>query len=234
MIRTPIEKILFIDIETVGCAATLNDLESSNPALAYQFRYYEDYFKRKYAEEENSTIEDIFVNKAALTPEFAKIVCISVSFVANGEPKIQSFSGDDEHEILCNLSNLLNRVEKIGFTLCGHNVKNFDIPMLEKRMIINNVLIPGILPSYDTKPWDIKVIDTKDIWQCGAFGTIGTLELMCVSLGIDSPKNMEVTGNKVHDAYWNKKDLKGIVEYCEKDTVTLVEVIKKFNSLQLC
>ena len=101
-------------------------------------------------------------------------------------------------------------------------------------MIINNILIPGILPSYDTKPWDIKVIDTKDIWQCGAFGTIGTLELMCVSLGIDSPKNMEVTGNKVHDAYWNKKDLKGIVEYCEKDTVTLVEVIKKFNSLQLC
>ena len=79
-----------------------------------------------------------------------------------------------------------------------------------------------------------KVIDTKDIWQCGAFGTIGTLELMCVTLGIDSPKNMEVTGNKVHDAFWNRKDIQGIVEYCEKDTVTLIEVVKKFNSLKLC
>lgn len=234
MIQTPIEKILFIDIETVGCAPTLTDLENTNPALAFQFKLYEDYFKRKYVEEENSTIEQIFVNRAALTPEFAKIVCVSVAFVANGSPKVQSFSGDDENEILCQLVSLLERVHKLEFILCGHNVKNFDIPMLEKRMIINGIFIPKILPSYDTKPWDVKVIDTKDIWQCGAFGTIGTLELMCVSLGIDSPKNMEVTGNKVHDAYWNRKDMTGIVEYCEKDTVTLIEVVKKFNSLKLC
>jgi hypothetical protein len=104
--------------------------------------------------------------------------------------------------------------------------------MLEKRMIINGMSLPKILPTYDTKPWDMKVIDTKEIWACGAFGSIGTLELMCVSLGIESPKNMEVTGNKVHEAYWTKKDIDGITDYCEKDTVTLVEVLMKLKALK--
>jgi hypothetical protein len=119
-----------------------------------------------------------------------------------------------------------------GYTLCGHNIKGFDIPMLEKRMIINGMSLPKILPTYDTKPWDMKVIDTKEIWACGAFGSLGTLELMCISLGIESPKNMEVTGNKVHEAFWTKKDIDGITDYCEKDTVTLVEVLMKLKDLK--
>jgi hypothetical protein len=43
---------------------------------------------------------------------------------------------------------------------------------------------------------------------------------------------MEVTGNKVHDAFWVKKDIKGIVEYCEKDVSVLIDVIKKLNELK--
>ncbi len=231
IINTPIEKILFMDIETVGCSPTLTELEKTNPALAFQFKAYTNYFKRKYVEEVNSTPEELFVNRAALTPEFAKIVCVSVAYIAKGKVKVQSFSGDDEKEILTGLITLFSRVDNLGWVLCGHNLKGFDIPTLEKRMLINGLSIPKILPSYDTKPWEVKVIDTKDIWSCGAFGAIGTLELMCVCLGIESPKNMEVTGNKVHDTYWNKKDIKGITSYCEKDTTTLIDVIKKLNDL---
>jgi hypothetical protein len=43
---------------------------------------------------------------------------------------------------------------------------------------------------------------------------------------------MEVTGNKVHDAYWTKNDIKGIVEYCEKDVLVLIDVIKKITTLE--
>jgi hypothetical protein len=32
-------------------------------------------------------------------------------------------------------------------------------------MIINGVYPSSILPSYDTKPWEIKAIDTKEFWQ---------------------------------------------------------------------
>ena len=171
--------------------------------------------------------------RAALVPEFAKIVCVSMAFVLdNGETKMQTFSGDDETKLLTEVRDLLNRCHKLDFYLCGHNLKNFDIPMLAKRMIINGIEPSKILPSYDTKPWEVKAIDTKEVWQYGGYGSIASLELMCVCLGVPSPKTMEVTGNKVHEAFWIKKDYKGISDYCEADVLSLINVIKKLTQLK--
>jgi len=102
---------------------------------------------------------------------------------------------------------------------------------LAKRMLINGILPSSILPSYDTKPWEIKAIDTKEIWQYGQFGAISSLELMCVSLGVESPKNMEVTGNKVHNAFWNENKYQEIQDYCEKDVEVLIKVLIKLTNL---
>ena len=98
-------------------------------------------------------------------------------------------------------------------------------------MMINGIMPSSILPTYDTKPWEIKAIDTKEIWQYGQFGAISSLELMCISLGIESSKNMEVTGNKVHDSFWFENKYDEIQEYCEKDVEVLIKVVKKIMSL---
>jgi uncharacterized protein YprB with RNaseH-like and TPR domain len=37
---------------------------------------------------------------------------------------------------------------------CGHNAKEFDIPFLARRMIINNIAIPDKLNLFG-KPWEI-------------------------------------------------------------------------------
>ena len=100
-------------------------------------------------------------------------------------------------------------------------------------MIMNGLLPPKILPGHDTKPWEIKALDTKELWQYGGYGSIASLELMCVCMGVESSKNMEVTGNKVHEAYWVNKDIKGIVEYCEKDVLVLIDVIKKNYNISM-
>jgi hypothetical protein len=55
---------------------------------------------------------------------------------------------------------------------------------------------------------------------------------MCVCLGVESSKTMEVTGNKVHEAFWVKKDIEGIVKYCEKDVSVLIDVIEKIYTLK--
>ena len=98
-------------------------------------------------------------------------------------------------------------------------------------MIINNILPSKLLPSYDTKPWEIKAVDTMEIWKQGGNG-LCSLDLICSSLGINSPKNGEVTGANVHDAYWNKQMLKEISEYCEKDVEVLIHAIKKLKELK--
>ena len=172
------------------------------------------------------------MERAALVPEFSKIVCVSVGFVdPKGEIKKQTFFNSDEAQLLKDVNSLLNRVDKLGFVLCGHNLKNFDIPVLAKRMLINGILPSSILPSYDTKPWEIKAIDTKEIWQYGQFGAISSLELMCVSLGIESSKNMEVTGNKVHNSFWLENKYQEIQDYCEKDVEVLIKVVMKLTNL---
>ena len=232
MINIPLEKLLFIDIETVGIQPDWDHLVENNEALSFQFQNYFDWFQKRFPEDADKGVGQMFVNRSALVPEFARIACVSVAFVTNkGETKMQSFSNENEKDLLQDVQKLLYRIGELGFFLCGHNVKGFDIPMLAKRMIMNGLLPPKILPGHDTKPWEIKALDTKELWQYGGYGSIASLELMCVCMGVESSKNMEVTGNKVHEAYWTNKDIKGIVEYCEKDDLVLIDVIKKITTL---
>ena len=233
MIKIPLTKILFLDIETVGIEKDYDTCLEKRPEIAKQFDKYYDWFLKRFPEDKERTKNEVFATRTALVPEFAKIVCISVAFVMdNGTIKKQTFSGDDEKVLLKESQSLLNRCGKLDFYLCGHNLKNFDIPMTAKRMIINNLMPPSILPSYDTKPWEIKAIDTKEIWQYGAYTSIGSLDLMCSCLEIPTPKDGEVTGNKVHSAYWEEQKIKEIVEYCEKDVEVLIQAIMKLKSLE--
>ena len=233
MINIPITKILFLDIETVGGCPDLESCERFSPEIAEQFEKYFDWFQKRFPEDIGLSKEEVFKKRSSLVPEFAKIVCVSMAFVMdNGEVKKQTFSGDDEKVLLTQVRSLLDRCHKLDFYLCGHNLKNFDIPMLAKRMIINGILPSKILPSYDTKPWEVKAIDTKEIWQYGAYTSIGSLDLVCSTMGIDTPKDGEVTGDKVHHAYWIEQKLPQISEYCEKDVDVLVQFIKKLKELE--
>ncbi len=242
MINIPITKILFLDIETVGGCADYQTCIKTNPRVAEQFDKYFDWFLKRFPEDDYKTdsleeelqkMNDVYSKRSALVPEFAKIICVSMAFVLeNGEIKKQTFSGDDEKILLETVRNLLDRCHKLDFYLCGHNLKNFDIPMLAKRMIINGVMPSKILPSYNTKPWEIKAIDTKEIWQYGAYSSIGSLDLVCATLDIPTPKDGEVNGGMVHEAYWSHNRLQEITEYCERDVEVLVEFIKKLKNLK--
>lgn len=241
MINVPLSKILFLDIETVGGCSDYQSCVKTNSRVAEQFDKYFDWFLKRFPEDklvsEGITTEEhmdyVFRKRAALVPEFAKIVCVSVAFVMdNGETKKQSFYGDDEYELLMDVKKLLDRCHKLDFYLCGHNLKNFDIPMLAKRMIINGIMPSKILPSYDTKPWEIKAIDTKEVWQYGAYTAIGSLDLMCACLDIPTPKDGEVNGGRVHESYWDNSMLEQIKNYCEKDVDVLIDAIMKLKSLK--
>ena len=233
MINIPITKILFLDIETVGGCKDYETCKTTNPKVAEQFIKYIDWFQKRFPEDSQLSLDEIFSKRSALVPEFAKIVCVSMAFVMdNGEVKKQTFSNDDEKTLLESVRNLLDRCHKLDFYLCGHNLKNFDIPMLAKRMIVNGIMPSKILPSYDTKPWEVKAIDTKEIWQYGSYTSIGSLDLMCSCLDIPTPKDGEINGAMVHSAYWNDNKLNEIAEYCEKDVEVLISTIKKLKSLK--
>jgi len=242
MIKQPLVKLLFLDIETVGLCKNYTDCNTNFPKIAKQFAGYFDWFQKRFPEDaiacqNMENIEDkynyVFEQRAALSPEFAKIVCVSVAYVTDqGEIRKQTYSGHDEKELLINVQKMLNYFNNLDFYLCGHNLKNFDVPMLAKRMMINGLRPAALLPSFDTKPWEVKVLDTKEVWQYGAYTSIGSLDLMCTCLDVESSKLGEITGDKVHYAYWYEDRLTEICDYCERDVLVLVKIINKLKSLK--
>ena len=242
MINIPINKILFLDIETVGLCRNWEGCKENHPNIAEQFVKYFDWFLKRFPEdnvetdgleEELQKMNDVYEKRSALVPEFAKIICVSMAFMTKDGIKQQTFSNHDEKQLLMDVRDLLDRCHKLDFYLCGHNLKNFDIPMLAKRMIINGIMPSKILPSYDTKPWEVKAIDTKEIWQYGAYTSIGSLDLVCSTMGIDTPKDGAIHGGNVHEVYWNNQSrLDEISEYCEKDVKVLVDFITKLKELK--
>jgi hypothetical protein len=242
MINIPINKILFLDIETVGLCRNWEGCKENHPNIAEQFVKYFDWFLKRFPEdnietdgleEELQKMNDVYEKRSALVPEFAKIVCVSMAFMTKDGIKQQTFSNHDEKQLLMDVRDLLDRCHKLDFYLCGHNLKNFDIPMLAKRMIINGIMPSKILPSYDTKPWEVKAIDTKEIWQYGSYTSIGSLDLVCSTMGIDTPKDGPIHGGNVHEVYWNNQSrLDEISEYCEKDVKVLVDFITKLKELK--
>ena len=232
MINVPLDKILFIDIETVGIEADYPTLEKKNPKLAELFSNYESWFKKRFPEDADVTLDQLFQTRTALVPEFARIVTVCLGIVdQSGKFKTTVFSNENERSLLIELRKTLFRCGELGYFLCGHNVKNFDIPMMAKRMIINNILPPKIFPTYDTKPWEVKAIDTRDVWQYGQYASISTLDLMCGVMGVESSKSDEMDGSRVHEVFYKEKNIDKINTYCEKDVKVLYEVVKKLQNL---
>jgi hypothetical protein len=73
------------------------------------------------------------------------------------------------------LDNHFNQPQHI---LCGHNAKEFDIPFLARRMIINQIALPDKLNLFGKKPWEIPHLDTLELWKFGDYKHYTSLKLM--------------------------------------------------------
>jgi len=239
-----IDKLLFFDIESVSQYKDLYDMPENK--LKMWESYYES-FRKKVTDEsmipkqedivlgqnyQKEVYREVYRQTAAFFPEFGKVACVSMAFVTkNGEVRFESFYGEDEISILTETRKIFDKIESLGFDLCGQSIKIFDIPFLGKRYFINGLKPPKLFPTHETKPWDLRVVDTKEIWQFGNNWSLGSLDLICSVLDIESPKNGDVKGDNVNRNYWDNNH-EEIKEYCERDVKALVDIITKLNNLK--
>jgi len=233
-----IDKLLFFDIESVSQYEDLYDMPKDKLKM---WESYYDSFRKKVTDESMIDSEvmskkdinrEVYRQTAAFFPEYGKVACVSMAFVTkDGEVRFESFYGEDELHILTEVRKIFDKIEPLGFDLCGQSIKIFDIPFLGKRYFINGMKPPKLFPSHDTKPWDLRVLDTKEVWQFGNNWSLGSLDLICSSLDIDSPKNGDVKGDNVTTNYWEGKH-EEIKQYCERDVKALVDIITKLNNLK--
>lgn len=219
-------ELLVLDIETVPQFPSFADMDSSWQGL----------FLDKIAKTvpEDIKPEESYRKKAGILAEFGKIICISTAFFYQDEEKglllkMKSISGKDEVEILRNFTELCNKMYQYNrqFQFGGHNIKEFDIPYICRRLLINRLPLPEYLQLHDKKPWEVKMFDTLNWWKFGDNKNYVSLHLLANILGIPSSKS-DIDGSMVQDVYYKENDLPRIVAYCQRDVVVTANIILRF------
>ena len=224
MVLPHLENILFIDIETVPEAASFDAIDADMQQLFTE--------KTAYQRKDDSTPEE-FYNKAGIWAEFGKIICISVGYftIKNAERQFRTKSIiGNEKELLLEFNQLIEKhFSNPAFVFCGHNIKEFDIPYLCRRMLINGIPIPEKLQLFGRKPWEIPHLDTLELWKFGDYKHYTSLKLLTHVLGIPSPKE-DIDGSEVRNVYYNEKNLERIMKYCERDVVAVAQVFLRLRN----
>jgi predicted PolB exonuclease-like 3'-5' exonuclease len=221
-----VEDVLFLDIETVPAASSYELLD---PAM----RTLWDKKSKQFRSPEQSA-GDVY-ERAGIYSEFGKIICISVGLIKEKNPyslRLKSFYGNDEKSLLSDFTAMLSKFSKSNkeALLCAHNGKEFDYPYIARRMIINRLIIPEILDNAGKKPWEIKLLDTMDLWKFGDYKNYTSLDLLTSALGIPTPKD-DIDGSMVAGIYYIENDIERIVHYCEKDVLAIARVLLRFMNL---
>ena len=230
MEKIAIENLLLIDIETVSGMQHFHHLNEE-----WQELWTEKIFKSL---PPDTTAEQYYPMRAAILAEFAKVICISTGYFKKEghawQLRIKSFYAEDEKEVLNNFVTALRQIHSRNskWIFTGHNIKEFDIPFLSRRMLVNNIDIPPYIDFQNMKPWETPVLDTLHLWRFGDYKHYTSLKLLAATLGVPSPKD-DIDGSMVGEVFWNEKNLPRIAHYCGKDVATVANVILRFKNLPL-
>ncbi len=226
----PVENLFLIDIETVSEARNYDSLNEE----------WKDLWNEKIhkALPEKISAEEFYPLRAGIMAEFAKVVCISIGYFRTENNslslRVKSFYSENEKDILEQFIQTLYHLYSFNnkWTFTGHNIKEFDIPFLCRRILVNGLPIPVFFDFQNMKPWETPIIDTLHLWRFGDYKHYTSLKLLAAALGVPSPKD-DIDGSQVGAVYWEEKNLQRIAFYCQKDVATVANIILRFKGLPL-
>lgn len=222
-----LDKILVIDIETIRCASSYDELPK---------RLQEQWEKKAYTLNQfvntELTPDELFMERAGIYAEFGKVIVIAVGFFVLQEGewhfRVRALSNDNEKALLEEFTALLQKFDQNALFLCGHNGKEFDFPYLSRRMLVNGITLPAILDLSAKKPWEVNHIDTMELWKFGDRKSFTSLELLATIFDIPSSKS-DIDGSEVSQVYYEENDLERIAEYCARDVVVTAQLLLKLK-----
>lgn len=216
---------VFFDIET---ARQYENLHKSPEA------YQQAWNRASYSRWPSTSPIDTYQTKASLYPEFSRIVCISVK---SERGQIYTFYNEIEKDLILRFNEIVVGLnDQYELRLIGHNIKRFDIPFINTRSVVNNIGLNSVFKTYGYERPYYSFIDTLEIWKGGADSTsqISSLEAICLSLGVDSPKD-GIQGKDVPNLYHSgdERVIEKICRYCEKDVIALERCFKAMVQLNM-
>lgn len=222
-------KTLIIDIETVPLTG---DWEGLGTRLQKQWLRKMQFMRLP--PEELADPAQVYRERAGIFAEFGRIVCIGMGFLHEEEElvtvRLKSVADEDEGVLLTNFCKLLQAFENKhkDVILCGHNIKEFDLPYICRRLLVHGMNLPPCLQLSGLKPWQIVHQDTLELWRFGDYKHYTSLELMAAVLDVTTSKS-DMDGSEVGKVYWQQKDVGRIASYCLQDVYTTTLVYLKLK-----
>ena len=84
-----------------------------------------------------------------------------------------------------------------------------------------------VLNLFGKKPWEVPHLDTMELWKFGDYKHFTSIKLLAALFDIPTPKK-DMDGGQVSRVYWQEKDLERIKSYCQKDTLTVAQLLLKY------
>ena len=228
---SPSQKILFIDIETIASASTYQEL---SPAM-------QEFWLKKAARLGATTRaeqEELFLDKGGIFAEFGQVVVIGLGWYTrpalggSASLYVKALANRDEQALLQAFVQLLESFPEANPIFCGHNIKEFDLPYLCRRIVVNGLPLPAALDIQSKKPWEVKHLDTMELWKFGDRKSYTSLDLLATLLGVPSSKD-DISGADVTRCYYQENGLARIKRYCIKDVIATAQVQRRLTQLPL-
>ena len=218
-----LKNLLFIDIETASQAKEWEELSENMQSL----------WSRKGKKlSPGKSAEESYLEWAALFAEFGKIIAIGMGYFFHEDDqvhfKVKSLDYEREEDILQEIADMLANTSKLK--LVSHNGISFDYPYLGRRMLVHNIPLPPTLDLMAKKPWEIKHVDTLQLWKFGEARNFTSLELLCEILDIPSSKD-DLDGSLVSKVYHETGNLKRIATYSQYDVIATARVFLRMKGM---
>ena len=112
------------------------------------------------------------------------------------------------------------------YKLCGYNIREFDVPFISRRLMVQEAEIPSLLKLRSNKPWEYPHIELLDFWKFGDYKSYVPLGLLCkqLNIGYDS----ECSAHDIAVLYHQENKVQ-IEAYAKNEIETIVNLFNRLG-----
>ena len=161
-----------------------------------------------------------------------QILCICVGIIGSDSEdsflKLRCFYNENENYLLQEFNSFLQKLNP-NTLLYAHNGKQFDFPLISKRMLLNKIELPEILSTTGKNLAELNLVDSSELRRFTGIKHYTSLEFLSFIFKIDS-ENTNLEENNLQKEYYFQNDLQRIIDLCYRDVVTIAQLLLRFNN----
>ena len=206
---------LFLKVFSVSQVQFYNDLTESE----------QYYWNDKSTRLGYDNFKSSYQNKSGIYAEFSKVGAIGLAVLKEEEVHFKFLCNESEKELLSEFFTLINnKFSANKYQLVGYNIKEFDVPFLSRRLIVNGVTLPELLKVKNDKPWDYPHLELMNLWKFGDYKSFVPLGLLCSQFDIDYKRVKTI--EELREAYFEGR-IGDIEEYLKNDVNSMIGLFKR-------